>query len=143
MRGLLPSGDLSCGERQERFSRLNAFHTEQRVRRFADVAGPASRRDHFHTIVIAAKASKANGFADDGRVFLKSGRPETVRENENAGSVGTVVLRSDETTEDKVEVHDFMVRAVDDARLNFARLPDVLRLFFSFRPFSESVVPLR
>src|SRR2546425_12434894 len=66
-------------------------------------------------------AIEANGFAEDGRIFLKSGRPETIRENDDAGSFGTVVLRSDETTEDRVEGHDFEVRAADDASSNFAR----------------------
>jgi hypothetical protein len=47
-------------------------------------------------------AAKANRFADDGRIFLKCGRPETVRENDNAGSVRTVILRADETAEDRV-----------------------------------------
>jgi hypothetical protein len=67
-------------------------------------------------------AIKANSFADDGRIFLKSGRPETIRENDDAGSVGAVVLRSDETTEDRLKAHDVEVGAADDASLNFARL---------------------
>ena len=30
---------------------------------------------------------KANGLADDGRIFLESGRPETIGENDDAGGV--------------------------------------------------------
>jgi hypothetical protein len=43
-------------------------------------------------------AIEANGFADDGRIFPKSGGPETVSEDDNAVGGGTVVLRPDETT---------------------------------------------
>src|SRR6266403_974719 len=67
-------------------------------------------------------AAKPDGFADDARIFPKSGRPETVREHDDPGSLGTVVLWSDETAEDRVEAHDFEEGAVDDASLNFARL---------------------
>ena len=38
-------------------------------------------------------ATEANGFADDRRILVKSGRPETVGENDDAGSFGTVVLQ--------------------------------------------------
>ena len=68
------------------------------------------------------RATQANGFADDGRIFLKRGRPETIGENDDAGSIGAVVLRSDETTENRVKAHNIEVGAADDASLNFARL---------------------
>jgi len=42
-------------------------------------------------------AAEANGFAEDRRILAKSSRPETICENDDAGSFGTVVLRSDET----------------------------------------------
>src|SRR5260370_13207843 len=67
-------------------------------------------------------AAKPEGFADDGRILPKSGCPETIGENNDAGSVGTVILRSDETPEDRVEAHDIEERAVDDASLHYARL---------------------
>ena len=69
-------------------------------------------------------AAKANGFADHRRIFVKSGRPETIGENDDAGSFGAVVLRSDETAEDRVKAHDIEVVAADDASLNFARLTE-------------------
>src|SRR2546429_69302 len=67
-------------------------------------------------------AAKPDGFAEDGRILPKSGRPETIGENDDAGSFRTVVLKADETTEDGVEAHDFEEGAVDDASLNYARL---------------------
>jgi len=66
--------------------------------------------------------AEAKGFAHDARIFPKSGRPETIGENDDTGSFGTVVLRSDEPAEDRVETHDFEEVAADDARLNYARL---------------------
>src|SRR5712692_6013721 len=48
-------------------------------------------------------AAKPDGFAEDARIFPKSGRPETIGENDDPGSFGTVVLTADETTEDRVE----------------------------------------
>src|SRR5271167_3121494 len=56
-------------------------------------------------------AIEANGFADDGRIFPKSGGPETIGEDDNALGFRTVVLRSDETTEDRVKPHDVEVVA--------------------------------
>src|SRR5580704_13893206 len=67
-------------------------------------------------------AIKANGFADDRRILFKSGGPETIGENDDAGSAGAVVLRSNETTEDWVKAHNIEVVAANDASLNFARL---------------------
>src|SRR5258708_31115085 len=67
-------------------------------------------------------AAEPDGFAEDGRIFLESGRPETIREDDHARRFGTVVLRSDETAKDRVEAHDFEVGAANDASLNFARL---------------------
>ena len=65
---------------------------------------------------------EANGFADDGRILLESGRPETIRENDDAGGVGAVVFRSDETPEHRMKAHHVEIGAADDASLNFARL---------------------
>src|SRR5260370_36104539 len=65
--------------------------------------------------------AEAHSFTEDGRILPKSGGPETIRENDDAGSFGTVVLRSDETSEDRVQAHHFEVIAADDARLNYAR----------------------
>ena len=64
-----------------------------------------------------ANAAEANGFADDVRIFVESGRPETIGEHDDASSVGAVVSRSEETAEDRMKAHDFEVVAADDAAL--------------------------
>src|SRR2546422_1032922 len=69
-----------------------------------------------------ANTAKAKGLAEHGGIAFEHGGPETIREYHGAGGLGAVVLRSDETTEDRVEAHDFEVAAADDARLHFARL---------------------
>ena len=71
-----------------------------------------------------ANAAKTKRFPDDRRIFLKGGRPETVRENNDAGGVGAVVLRFNETTEDGMKAHHVEIRAVDYSGLNFARLAE-------------------
>ena len=63
-------------------------------------------------------AAEANGFADDRRILVKSGRPETVGENDDAGSFGTVVLRSDEAAEHGMKAHHIEIGAADDAASN-------------------------
>jgi len=67
-------------------------------------------------------AAEANGFAEDRRIFLESGGPETVGENHDAVSFGTVVLRSDEATEHGAKAHHVEVRAADNATSNGTRL---------------------
>src|SRR5437867_6982261 len=64
-------------------------------------------------------AVEPDGFAQDGRIFSKSGSPETIRENDDASSLRTVVLGSDETAEDRVEAHDIKEGAADDAGLHY------------------------
>jgi hypothetical protein len=63
-------------------------------------------------------APEANSFADDGRILVKSSRPETVRENNDAGSFRTVVLRSDEATKHGMKAHHVEIRAADNAASN-------------------------
>src|SRR5258708_864803 len=50
-------------------------------------------------------AAEKNSFADDARIFPESGGPETVGEDDHADSLGAIVLRADETTQDKVAAH--------------------------------------
>src|SRR5260370_23634724 len=64
--------------------------------------------------------AEANGFAEDGRILPKSGCPETIGENRDAGSFGTVVLRSDETAQYRVQAHNFEAGAAHHACLNHA-----------------------
>jgi hypothetical protein len=67
-------------------------------------------------------ATEANGFPEDRRILVKGGCPETVGENDDAGSIGTVVLRSDQATEHGTKAHHVEIRAADDATLNRTRL---------------------
>src|SRR5580692_6215484 len=69
-------------------------------------------------------APEANGFADDRRILVKSGRPETVRENNDAGSFRTIVLRSDEATEHGMKAHHVEIRAADNTTSNGTRLTE-------------------
>src|SRR5580704_13733138 len=55
---------------------------------------------------------------------MKSGGPEPVRENDDAGSFGTIVLRADETAENGMQAHDFEIGPADNAGLNLARLTE-------------------
>src|SRR5207247_10025523 len=48
-------------------------------------------------------AVEPDGFANDRRIFRKTGRPETIRENDDASNLRTVVSGTDERTEDRVE----------------------------------------
>src|SRR4029077_39358 len=66
--------------------------------------------------------AEADSFTEDGRILPKSSGPETIGENDDAVSFGAVVLRSDETPEDRVQAHHFEEVAADHARLNYARL---------------------
>src|ERR1700733_14343321 len=69
-------------------------------------------------------ATEANGFADDRRILAQSGRPETVRKNDDARSFRTVVLRSDEATEHGTKAHHVKIRAADNATSNGTRLTE-------------------
>src|SRR5260370_744770 len=64
--------------------------------------------------------AELNGFADDARIFPKSGGPETIGENDDAGRFGAIVLRPDETAKDRVEADYVEVVAADDAGLDLA-----------------------
>src|SRR6266851_270647 len=65
-------------------------------------------------------AAEADGFADHARIFPKSGGPETIGENDDAGRFGATVLRPDETAKDRVEADYVEVVAADDAGLDLA-----------------------
>src|SRR5216683_5014462 len=67
-------------------------------------------------------AAEVNRLAEDARVLPESVAPETIGDNNDASSLGTVVLRSDETTENGMQPHDIEVAAPHDPRLHFAGL---------------------
>ena len=53
---------------------------------------------------------------------MKCGGPETIGQNHDAVSFRTIVLRADETAENGMQPHHFKILAVDNARLNLARI---------------------
>src|SRR5580658_1718664 len=67
-------------------------------------------------------APEAHSFAEDARVAMKGGGPETIGQNDDAVRFRTIVLRADESAEDGMQPHHFKIFAVDYARLNFARI---------------------
>src|SRR5271170_287636 len=69
-------------------------------------------------------ATQANGLAQDRRIFVKSVRPETVSENDDACSLGTVVLRPNEATEHRTKPHHVEIGAADNATSNRTRLTE-------------------
>src|SRR5258708_37274351 len=83
-------------------------------------------------------AVEPKGFAKDGRIFPEGGRPETIGENGDAGSFGTVVLRSDEPAEDRVKAHDFEKVPAHHASLNYARLTQADQGEFSGRKIAKA-----
>src|SRR4029077_16739732 len=73
---------------------------------------------------IAEAAAKANGLTEDGRIALENGRPETIRQEDDASGFCTDVLRTDETAEDGMEAHHVKIGAVHDAGANFPGLAE-------------------
>src|SRR5580704_5676488 len=67
-------------------------------------------------------AAETHGFAEDAWIAMKCRRPETIGQNDDTVSFRTIVLRADETAEDRVQSHHFKILAVDYARLNLARI---------------------
>src|SRR5258707_8901167 len=55
---------------------------------------------------------------------MKSGRPETVGENNHAGSFRIVVLRPNEAAEHGMKTHNLEIRTADNAPSNGTRLTE-------------------
>ena len=55
---------------------------------------------------------------------MKSCRPETVGENDDTGSFGTVVFRPNKATEHGTKAHHLEIVAADDATSNGTRLTE-------------------
>src|SRR5580704_14540047 len=68
--------------------------------------------------------AEANRFTEDRRVLVKSSGPETISENDDTGSLGTVILRFDQAAEDGGKTHDVEISAADDPTSNGARLTE-------------------
>ena len=71
---------------------------------------------------IAPDAAKLNGPANNRRIFPERVRPETIGEDNDAGSVGTVIFRSNQASEHGTQSHHLEIGSVDHAAINFARL---------------------
>ena len=69
-----------------------------------------------------ADTAEANGFADDGRIFSEHCRPEAVGEHDHAASLRAVVLRIDQTAEDRVKAHHVEIRSANHPATHLARL---------------------
>src|SRR5262249_5729699 len=81
-------------------------------------------KDADHRGGTITNAAEAHGLTDHIRIFLVNGGPEAVREHNDASGVGTVVLRSNETAENRTQTHYFKIVAADDATLNSARFTE-------------------
>src|SRR5262245_20848636 len=71
---------------------------------------------------ITLHSAKLNRLPDNRRISPERVRPETIGENNNAGSLGTVILRSDQASEHRTQSHHIEIRPVDYAAIDFARL---------------------
>src|ERR1700747_1463515 len=73
---------------------------------------------------VAEAAPKAKDLTDDRRIALDRGRPEPVGQDDHAGGFGPIVLRADETAEDRMEAHHVKIGAVNDSGANFPGLAE-------------------
>src|SRR5438445_11208911 len=80
--------------------------------------------DYGGSSITHGPAAEAHGLTDHRGIFSESGCPEAVGENDDAGGLGSVVLRADETAEDRMEAHHVKERPANHAALNFARLTE-------------------
>ena len=71
---------------------------------------------------ITSNAAKLNGLANNRRISPERVRPETISEDNDAGSLGTVIFRSDQAPEHGAQSHYIKIGPVDHATINFARL---------------------
>jgi len=72
----------------------------------------------------ASKAVEADRLADDARIGLHRTCPEPVGQYHGSGSLWTVVVRTQEASEDRPQTHDVEIIAVHNAAVNFTRLAE-------------------
>src|SRR5262249_20302168 len=70
-----------------------------------------------------AEAAQPHRFADNRAGLLERAGPETIRENNYAGGFSPIILRADETAENRMESHHIEIGTADDAGIHFPRLP--------------------
>ncbi len=73
---------------------------------------------------ILPNAAKVNGLTNNRRISLEGVRPETIGEDNDAGSFGAVILRPDEAPEHRMQAHHLEIGPVDHAAVDFARLAE-------------------
>ena len=71
---------------------------------------------------ITPNAAKLNGLANNRRILPERVRPETIGEDNDTGSLGTVIFGSNQTPEHRTQSHDIEIGSVDHAAIDFARL---------------------
>src|SRR5262249_51703657 len=71
---------------------------------------------------ITLHTAKLNLLANNRRIFPERVRPETISKNNNAGSVGAVILRSNQTSEHWTQPHYIEIGPVHHTAIDFARL---------------------
>src|SRR6266404_3807873 len=70
--------------------------------RLARRASPRLRRaEDFPPAELAEAAAESKDFAENGRIALNGGRPVPVGQDDHASSLRAIVLRADETAEDR------------------------------------------
>src|SRR6267143_4164742 len=73
---------------------------------------------------VAEAAAESKDFAENGRIALDRGRPVSVGQDDHASGFRTIVLRADETAEDRMEAHHVKIGAVNDGGANFPGLAE-------------------
>ena len=86
--------------------------------------GHTGLQDANHGSGAVADAAQADCFANHVGILFEDGRPEAIGENDNARSVGPIVLGADEAAENGMEAHHVEVGSAHHATLNFARLAE-------------------
>src|SRR5262245_37262448 len=71
---------------------------------------------------ITPNAAKLNGLAHNRRIFSEHVRPEAISEDNYAGHLGIVILRSDEAPQNGAQSHHVEIGAIDYAAIDFAGL---------------------
>src|SRR5262245_24253469 len=70
---------------------------------------------------ITLHAAKLNLLANHGRIFSQRVRPETIRENNDARGLGTIILRSDQASKHRTQSHHVEIGPVDHTAVDLTR----------------------
>ena len=86
---------------------------------------------------------EANGLADDRRIAVERSAPEAIGQHHGGRRGGSIVCRAQQAAEHGAKAHDVEVRAVDDARLDRARLAEAVHREVDGGEVAERVDPGR